>query len=55
MTVTTKQLSYEVDHLKKKLWKRDRLRFQSLRRLKTVLPHPLFKLIKGNIEEWERI
>ena len=55
LTVTTQQLAYELGHLKKKLWKRDRARFQSLRRLKTVLAHPLFKIVRGGIEKWERI
>jgi hypothetical protein len=55
LTVTTQQLAYELGHLKKKLWKRDRTRVESLRRLKTVLAHPLFKIVRGGIEKWERI
>lgn len=55
LTVTTQQLAYELGHLKKKLWKRDRTRVESLRRLKTALPHPLFRVVRGGIEKWERI
>lgn len=55
ITVTTKQLGFEFGHLKKKLWKRDRKKFQLLRRLKTVIPHPLFRIVQGEIETWERV
>lgn len=55
ITVTTQQLAYELSHLKRKLWKRDRERFLTLRGLKTALPHPLFRVVQGEIETWERI
>jgi hypothetical protein len=55
ITVTKKQLAYELGHLKKKLWKRNRRRFLELSGLKTPLPHPLFKVVNGEVETWERI
>jgi hypothetical protein len=55
ITVTTQQLAFELGHLKKKLWKRDRSRFQSLGRSKTVHAHPSFRIVRGGIEKWERI
>jgi hypothetical protein len=55
ITTTSGQLAFEVGHLKKKLWKRDRKKFQKLRGLKTALPHPFFRVVNGDVEEWERI
>ncbi len=55
MTVTKGQLAYEYTHLKKKLWLRDRKRYTSIKDLKKITPHPLFKVVSGEIESWERI
>jgi hypothetical protein len=54
LTVTTLQVEYELGHLRKKLWKRDRTRYASLRSLKTAVPHPMFRIARGGIEAWER-
>ncbi len=53
LTVTTKQLDYEVNHLLKKLQSRDPKKHKDLKSKNVIDPHPVFKLIKGDIEEWE--
>jgi hypothetical protein len=55
LTVTDKQLKYEMKHLLKKLEKRDPERFHKLSNLVRIDPHPLFNIIDGEIEEWEII
>ncbi len=55
LTVTTKQLDYEVNHLLKKLQSRDLKKHKDLQSKKIIDPHPIFKLIKGEIEEWEML
>jgi len=53
LSVTTKQLDYEIGHLLNKLQKRDPGKYLELRSKKTFDTHPLFKLIEGEIEKWE--
>lgn len=53
MRVTTGQMQYETEHLLNKLKKRDRKKFDELHKLHKVIPHPLFKIVKGDIENWE--
>lgn len=55
ITVTTGQLAFEVEHLKNKLQKRDLDAYQLLCKLNKVEAHPLFKVIEGEIESWEKI
>lgn len=55
LTVTTGQLEYELEHLKKKLFIRDKNRFEKICNLKAPKPNPLFKIIDGEIEEWEKV
>jgi hypothetical protein len=55
LTVTNGQINYEISHLLKKLKSRDRPKFQELRKTRFIEPHPLFKLVKGEIEDWEVI
>lgn len=55
MLVTTGQIFYETEHLLNKLSKRDTEKFDVLHKLKKIKPHPLFKIIKGDIEKWEII
>lgn len=52
--VTQGQTKYEISHLKRKLQKRDRKKYLSIRKIKTPTLHPLFRLVKGDIETWER-
>ena len=52
--VTTGQLNFEIGHLLKKLKSRDLKKFEENKRLVDFEIHPLFKLIEGEIESWER-
>jgi len=54
LTVTTSQLDFEINHLKIKLELRDRDKLGELMAVKNVESHPLFKIIKGEIESWEK-
>ncbi len=53
LTVKDGQLEYEFEHLLKKLNKRDPQRYIKLKTLESIEPHPLFKVISGEIEKWE--
>jgi hypothetical protein len=66
ITVTKGQLIFELKHLYKKLEKRDKEKYNELHDLffgniegfiniDKIRPHPLFKVIEGGIEKWERI
>lgn len=55
IAVTEGQIQYEFEHLKKKLAVRDPARYQQLMNLSQVDPHPLFIVIAGEIEPWEKI
>jgi hypothetical protein len=55
ITVTTGQMKYEAEHLVAKLHARDKKKFEEIKSVKTFEPHPLFKVVKGTIEEWERV
>jgi hypothetical protein len=52
--VTSGQLDYEWRHLLAKLAVRSPDRLESFRRLEKPDPHPLFTVIDGAIEPWER-
>lgn len=57
--VNNEQISYEFSHLLKKLEMRDVKRFNnlvsSLKFIKEIEIHNLFKVVKGGIEKWEKI
>ena len=53
LTVTQGQIEYEMQHLLKKLKTRYLKRYNKLKYQKSIEPHPLFKIIDGEIEEWE--
>jgi hypothetical protein len=53
--VTKGQVDYETEHLKNKLLQRDPLKLKEVRAVKKIETHPLFKVVKGNIECWEII
>lgn len=55
LTVTKGQLDYEVRHLLDKLKERDLKRFNQLRSVRSFDPHPMFRIIEGEIESWEII
>jgi Pyrimidine dimer DNA glycosylase len=54
LTVTQGQLDFEVGHLKAKLRLRDPKRYRELCRLREITAHPLFTVVAGEIEAWER-
>ncbi len=53
--VTDGQLTYEFEHLMNKLSARDPARFDALQDIQHPDPHPLFKVIHGNVEAWEKL
>ncbi|MDO4880196.1 MAG: pyrimidine dimer DNA glycosylase/endonuclease V [Capnocytophaga sp.] len=54
LQVTTKQLSYEWEHLLKKIKQRDAKFYEKVKD-QAPRPHPIFQLIDGEIEDWEKI
>ena len=55
ISVTTGQIQYEKNHLLKKLEVRDKDRFYKLLRETEIQSHPLFKIVPGEVEDWEKI
>ena len=54
MIVSRGQVGYEWDRLLSKLQRRDPERFIALKPVRKVDPHPLFRIVQGGVEEWER-
>lgn len=54
ITVTEGQLDFELGHLKGKLRLRDPARYREFRRIRKITAHPLFTIVAGEIEPWER-
>lgn len=52
--VTSGQIEFELEHLRSKLFIRDRTSFERIARLKRPRAHPLFEITHGPVEEWER-
>ncbi len=55
INVSKKQVEYEFTHLLNKLKIRDKLRYSKLKDTQPPKVHPLFKVVPGEIEEWEII
>lgn len=57
ITVTQGQLEYEWAHLRAKLRERDPVRLKQLQmdKKQNILPHPLFQVVKGPVESWEKV
>ena len=55
MSVTTGQMAYERKHLLGKLKKRDPELYKIFKLVDSFDPHPMFKLIPGEIADWEII
>ena len=53
--VTDGQLYYELAHLKAKLIKRDPARYECLIQVISPIPNPIFYIINGEIETWEKV
>ncbi len=49
------QLNYELEHLKEKLKKRNLKKYEEIKNMEIIKPHPLFYIIEGGIEDWEKI
>jgi hypothetical protein len=52
--ITDKQLQYEFKHLLNKLEIRDQEKFKEIKNLR-IEAHPIFIIVKGKIEDWERV
>lgn len=55
ISVTQGQIAYEWQHLLQKLEQRDPDRWKSLQQIEQPKPHPLFSIIPGDVEDWERV
>jgi len=55
MTVTRGQLEYEWKHYLNKLQSRNPTLYGRLKGIVTPEPHPIFKVIPGSIESWEKV
>lgn len=53
INVNSGQLKYEYLHLLKKLKTRDYQRYITHKNISVIEPHPLFKVLKGEVENWE--
>jgi hypothetical protein len=54
LEVTDGQLKYETRHLLNKLSVRCPEKYNELITLSQLLPHPMFRIIAGDIEDWEK-
>jgi hypothetical protein len=54
MAETRGQLFYEWRHLKRKLKRRDVKRYRDLLPVKIPAPHPLFRIVPGQVRDWEK-
>lgn len=52
--VTEGQMMYELKHLKRKLKLRDFKAYLMLIKVTAPRPNPVFKVVKGDMESWER-
>jgi hypothetical protein len=52
---TRGQLLYEWRHLLEKLTRRDLPRYDRFHNIKRPAPHPLFRIVAGEVQEWERV
>jgi len=53
--VTRGQLEYEFQHLLKKLQGRDLRRYEELKSEAEIEPNPVFFVVEGDVERWERV
>ena len=54
ISCTQGQLAFEWDHLRRKLKERDPDRYRRLEEIDKPEPHPLFEIVEGDKEEWEK-
>jgi hypothetical protein len=55
MKVTSGQLEFELTHLRKKLWHRNRKNYFDIKHVRMPKAHPLFRVVEGIVEEWEKM
>ena len=55
LKVNDKQLKYEFNHLQNKLKVRDKKKYLENNLVKNVKPNLILTVVKGNIENWERV
>jgi hypothetical protein len=55
LAVRRGQLAFEWEHLKKKVRQRDLAHYQAVRKRRRIRVHPLFTVVPGGIEDWERV
>jgi len=53
-TVTRAQLQFEWRHLLRKLSVRDPQWLAQMNKVKSPRPHPLFRVVRGDVAQWER-
>ena len=54
MPVTIGQINFEFQHLLQKLKVRDMKKYEEIKDEKTIEPNPIFYIIDGDIEDWEK-
>lgn len=54
ITVTVGQLEFEKQHLLKKLETRDFKKYNEIIKIQSLEAHPMFIVVNGNIEKWEK-
>ncbi|MCX6278978.1 MAG: pyrimidine dimer DNA glycosylase/endonuclease V [Bacteroidetes bacterium] len=55
LTVSEDQIIFEFEHLLYKLKRREINLYKTLKETTIIIPHPMFKTIKGKIEKWEKV
>lgn len=55
MDINNQQIQYEFLHLQQKLFYRDRLKFKNNKVNSLIFVNPMFHVIDGPIEKWERV
>ncbi|SMD34552.1 hypothetical protein SAMN04488029_2070 [Reichenbachiella faecimaris] len=55
ISVTTGQMTFEKEHLLRKLEIRDMIKFNEYKVVSIFDQHPIFKIVEGDIEPWEVI
>lgn len=54
MSVTSSQINFEFNHLMDKLKERDTNKFRRMSGIKKIETHPIFNMVSGKIETWEK-
>jgi hypothetical protein len=52
--ISSGQLDFEVKHLLSKLEERSKKHFDLLVESENIAPHPLFEIVPGDVEDWEK-